>query len=173
MSFVRYIFYFIILTITLVFQSTFFELIQLVGIKPNAMLITVMSIAYIRGEKEGFITGFTAGLMQDCFFCTYVGSNVFLYSLLGYFGGILCKSFYKENFFIAVGVIMAASIAYNFSYYVINILLRGYTDLAYFMEKLIIPEAVYDGLAALLLYNILFTFNEWLEDRERYKRKVF
>lgn len=173
MSIFRYITYFIILILSFIFQSTFFEYIQLVDIKPNAMLIVIVSIAYIRGEKEGAIAGFTGGLMQDCFFSMYVGSNVFLYTLIGYICGMLCKGFYKENFFIAVGVITGATFVYGFMYYVINILLRGYTDLLYFAEKIIIPEMVYNALLSVVLYNLLMAFNEWLEDRERYRRKVF
>ncbi len=137
------------------------------------MLIIIVSIAYIRGEKEGASVGFAGGLMQDCFFATYVGSNVFLYTLIGFLCGVLCRGFYKENFLIAIGAVAASSLVYGFLYYVINILLRGYTDLPYFARTIIIPEVVYNALLSLIVYNLFFWFNEWLEDRERYRRKVF
>lgn len=173
MSFIRYIIYLFILIFAMVFQSTFFEYIQLVDIKPNLMLITIVSFAYIRGEKEGGIIGFTGGLLQDCFFGLYVGSNTFIYSVIGYICGNICKGFYKENFFIATGIITGATLIYNFMYYVINILLRGYTDIFYFMKNIIVPEMVYNALISLLIYNLIFIFNEWLEDKENYRRKVF
>ena len=53
----RYIGYLIISTIIFIFQSTLCQYIAIAGIKPNFMLIFVVSIAFLQGESEGLITG--------------------------------------------------------------------------------------------------------------------
>ena len=169
----RYIFYIFSLIINLVLQSTLFEHITLAGIKPNLILVSVVSIACLRDEHEGAAYGFFAGLLQDCAFSTYIGSYVFLYTFTGYFCGLLLKSFYRENFILPMGIAAAASFLFNFSYYIINVLLRGYTNAGYFIGRIILPETVYNALAMIVVYNLYVYINRYLEENEKYKRKVF
>ncbi len=165
--------YFLTLIINLVLQSTFLESISLAGIKPNLILTAVVSVSCIRNGEEGAAYGFFAGLLQDCFFSNYIGCCVFLYTFIGYFCGAVFKNFYRENFIMPMGIAAAATFVYEFLYYIINILLLGYTDIIYFMCRIILPEVVYNALAMIIVYNIYLKANEYLEEREKYKRKVF
>lgn len=169
----RYFIYFVSLILNLVLQSTVLECISLAGIKPNLMLTALVSVACLRDENEGAVYGFFAGLLQDCFFSNYIGSYVFLYTFTGYFCGLLLKSFYRENFILPMGIAAAATFVCSFLYYIINILLMGYTDISYFMGKIIMPEVVYNALAMLVVYNLYLYVNNYIEEHEKYKRKVF
>lgn len=169
----RIFLYFISLVLNLVIQSTVLENISLAGIKPNLILTAVVSVSCLRNREEGAAYGFFAGLLQDCYFSNYIGCCVFLYTFIGYFCGALLKSFYRENFILPMGIAAAATLVYEFLYYIINILLSGYTNIVYFMGRIIIPETVYNALAMIVVYNIYLKANEYLEEREKYKRKVF
>lgn len=169
----RYFIYFLSLVFNLVLQSTVFESITLAGIKPNLILIAVVSVSCLRGENEGAVYGFFSGLIQDCYFSTYIGSCTFLYMLIGYCCGLLLKSFYREVFILPMGIAAAATFVYDFLYYTINVLLRGYTDFLYYAGRIILPEMVYNALAMIVVYNLYVRVNNYLEDREKYKRKVF
>jgi rod shape-determining protein MreD len=144
-----------------------------VGIKPNIILIAIISVACLRGEKEGAIYGFAAGLLQDCYFSTYIGSFVFLYSFIGYFCGFLLKNFYRENFILPMAAVVVATFVYNFIFYVLNVLLRGYTDVLYFIVRIILPEMIYNALASLIVYNLYLFINNRLEEHEKYKHRFF
>ena len=85
----RYVVYLIISTAIFIFQSTLCQYIAIAGIKPNFMLIFVVSIAFLKGRSEGILTGIIMGLLQDCYFGRTIGSNLFLYALIGYLVGCL------------------------------------------------------------------------------------
>ena len=74
----RYFTYILIAIVNFILQSTLFEHIAIIGIKPNTMIIVVVSIALMRGELEGAFMGMITGLLQDCYFSTYIGFYVFL-----------------------------------------------------------------------------------------------
>ncbi|MBQ6553616.1 MAG: rod shape-determining protein MreD [Firmicutes bacterium] len=169
----RYFLYFLSLLFNLVLQSTVLQSITLAGIKPNLMLIAIVSVSCLRGENEGAVYGFFGGLLQDCYFSTYIGSITFLYMLIGYCCGLLLKSFYRENFILPMGIAAGATVVYNFLYYTINVLLRGYTDIVYYTGRIILPETVYNALAMIVVYNLFVRVNNYLEESEKYKRKVF
>ena len=136
-------------------------------------MVAVVSVACLRDEREGSIYGFFAGLFQDCAFSTYIGSYVFLYTFMGYFCGLLLKSFYRENFILPMGIAAAATFLFNFAYYIINVLLSGYTNAMYFIGRIILPETVYNALLMIVIYNLYMHINKYLEESEKYKRKVF
>ena len=92
---------YIIITITLIFnlilQSTLFEYISIIDVKPNSAIVIIISMAFMRGKTEGAVTGLIAGLLQDCFFAPYIGFYTFCYILVGYFCGMFFRGFYKET----------------------------------------------------------------------------
>lgn len=169
----RYFIYFLTLIINSVLQASLLDGIALAGIKPNLVLITVVSISCLRDSTEGAAYGFFAGLLQDCYYSSYIGCGVFLYTFIGYFCGIFLRSFYRENFILPMAIAAGATFVYNFAYYILNALLQGYPNIGYFMGKIILPEVVYNALAMIVVYNLCIAMNNYLEEKEKYKRKVF
>lgn len=168
----RYLVYAILLILGFIFQSTFLELIALLDIKPNIILIIVVSVALIRGELEGAVVGFVGGLMLDSF-SRYTGANTFICMMTGYLTGIFTVGLYKENPFVPVITVFIATFFYDFAFYIMEILLQGYTDFIYFFENIILREMVYNALVTLIVYGIIYFLNERLELKEHFKRKLF
>ena len=52
-------------------------------------------------------------------------------------------------------------------------LFEGYLNYFYFLVRIILPEAVYTAVAAIIIYRVLFSVNERIEKSERYKRRLF
>ena len=84
-----YIIYLIVSTLIFIFQTTLCQYIAIAGIIPNVMLIFVVVISLLKGPNEGLIIGVIMGLLQDSYFCEYIGSNLFLYGIIGYLIGYL------------------------------------------------------------------------------------
>lgn len=168
----RYLSYVIMLIVGFILQSTFLELITILDIKPNIILIIIVSISLLRGELEGATVGFFGGLLLDSF-CPFVGANAFIGMLMGYITGIFTVGLYKENPFVPVTTVFATTFFYDFAYYIINILLQGYTDFGYFFRTIILREMVYNALIALAVYGIVYFVNSRLELKEHFKRKLF
>ena len=60
-------------------QCTLFNHLELAGIKPNLILIVTASFGFMRGQKEGMLVGFFAGLITDIQFGTILGFYSLLY----------------------------------------------------------------------------------------------
>jgi rod shape-determining protein MreD len=168
----RFVTYLITLIVGFIVQSTFFESITILDIKPNAVLIIIVSIALLRGELEGAIVGFLGGLLLDIY-SPYVGINAFIGMITGYIVGILTAGLYKENPFVPVTTVFIATLFYDFMFYVLGALMQGYTDFSYFFNTIILREMVYNAIIALIVYGIIYFINSKLELKERFKKKLF
>lgn len=163
----------IVLIINIILQSTVFQYIAIMGIKPNSALIIVVSFAFMRGKLDGAVIGFMAGFLQDSFFGMFIGLNMFIYMLIGYLCGKFLSGFYKESVIIPLLITALSSFVYGFLFYTFSVLLRGYTNFLYFLSTIILPEIVYTAVFSVVLYRLLFILNNKLDEKYKYKRKVF
>lgn len=164
---------FAVLLLNLVLQSTLMHSIQIRGIIPNTALIVIVSMSLLRGSTEGAATGLVAGLLQDIFFGVSLGYYALLGMLLGFFIGKANKGFYRENYVIPVFMCSVSTLAYESCIFLTSVLFSGNTNYLYFIINLIIPEMVYNAILTILIYRILFSINSVLEQKEKYKRKLF
>ena len=164
---------FAVLVINLVLQSTVINAIQIRGIVPNTAIIVIVSMALLRGSTEGAVTGLIAGLLQDIFFGVSLGYYALWGMLLGFWVGKINKGFYRENYVIPIFICSISTFAYESFIYLTGVLFSGNTNYLYFFVNLIIPETVYNAILTILIYRILFSINNILEQKEKYKRKLF
>ncbi len=173
MNDLKYFTYILMIIVNLILQTTFFEAVAIMGIKPNTTVILVVSIAFLQGEKDGIITGLIAGFLQDSFFAPALGCNMFIYALLGLICGYFFKAFYKESFLMPIVLCAAADLFYSILFYLINMLLKGYPNLFGFFLPVILPELVYTVLVSAFLYRIIYVLTELLNNKNSYKRRLF
>lgn len=169
----RFIIMALILIINMLFQSTVFQYVEIMGIIPNTYLIIIISFAFMRGDIEGAVIGFAAGLLQDVFFGKYIGMNAMLGMLTGLVCGKPSEEFFRENFILPLLLTISGIFVYELLYYIFNILLLGYTDILYFIRNIILPEVVYTALISVFLYKLLYIINSWLEEKEKIRRGFF
>lgn len=169
----RYLVTIFIVLINFILQSTLFEYISIMGIKPNTAIIIIVSIAFMRGEFEGGLIGFAIGLLQDSFFSSFVGINAFLGMITGAVCGKFFRGFYKENFILPLMLTILSTFLYEIAFYTLSILLRGYTNIFYFLRIVILPEVAYTAIFSVFVYKILYIINQKLEEKERNSRKLF
>lgn len=168
----RYLSYALLLILSFIFQSTFCEAIAILDIKPNLILITIISISLLRGELEGAAAGFFGGLLLDLY-SPFIGLNAFICMITGYITGVFTVGLYKENPFVPVTTVFAVTFIYEFLFYIFSILLKGYTSFGYFFKIIFLREMVYNALFALAVYGIVYFVNKRLEAKEHFKRKLF
>ncbi len=169
----RYFVTAIIIVLNFLIQSTFLHSIEIIGIIPNTAIIIIVSFAFMRGEYEGAAIGFIIGLLQDIFFGQFIGMNALLGMLTGFFCGKFYVDFFTENFLVPLIMTTVSTIVYELAFYILNILIFGYTNLFYFVKNIVLPEAAYTALFSVFLYKLFYIINERLEDREVIKRNLF
>lgn len=169
----RYITYIALILINFILQTTLFHHIEIVGIKPNTMLILIVSFAFMRGEIEGGFIGFSSGLLIDSFFGQFLGLNAFIGLVVGFLCGKIFNEFYKDSIFIPFFLTLFFSIVYGFLFYFFNAFLQGYPNILPFLKNIIIPEALYTSILSFIVYRILFFINKKLEKFDRKKKNLF
>lgn len=158
----------LVIYVNFLLQTTLFKYISIFGVKPVTVLLIVISYAILRGDVEGALVGFFAGLLQDIFFMPYIGLCALLCALTGYFCGKPFKDFFRENYMLPVLLTLVSVSVYECVFYFINFSLQG--RLFYYFRSLILPETIYTMLLAIPVYRIIYGVNRRLEAREEKHR---
>lgn len=144
----------ILMIICYILQTTFFWHIRLAGVVPNLLLILTISSGYINGQKDGIICALLSGLISDMIFGTVIGLHALIYVIISFFAGYSHNIYLKNNFSVPLILIGVCDIAYGMLYYVFEFLLRGRLDFVYYFNNIILPEALYTMLAAILFFKL-------------------
>ncbi len=163
----------VVLFINFILQSTLFEFIEIINVKPNTAVIFIISYAILRGDLEGAVFGFFSGLIQDIYFGRLFGLYALLGMLTGYFCGKPFKAFYRENYILPMLLSAITLVIYGFAFYFTNFLFRGKTDFFFYFGRIILPETVYTSAMTVIVYRIMYSINYRLEDREKMTRRLF
>ena len=167
----RILFYVISVLVCFLLQTSVFNFLKLAGVMPNILLILTVTIAFIRGRKAGIVIGFVCGLLIDIFSGNVLGQNAFVYLMFGYVNGWFHTYFYEDDILLPIGLLTANSLAYSFVIFFFFFAMRGRLQFFSYLFKVMIPEAVYTGIVALLIYKILLEVDIRIRDGE--KRSMF
>lgn len=138
-------------------QTTFFKHIRLAGVVPNLLIIITVSCGYMRDSKDGLMAGLLCGLLSDFVFGSVIGLHALIYMFIGYIAGYIHSTFEKNDLIMPLLFIGAGDLLYGLFYYIFEFLLRGRLNFLYYLVHIILPEAVYTMLAAILFFK-LFTW---------------
>lgn len=163
----------VILFILMVIQSTLFQFIEIHGVKPDVILIFVISYALLRGSLEGAFTGASTGLIFDLLFGKVFGLFTLLFLYLGIIVGIFNKRLYKENIFIIIFFTFTSTFCFEFVFYFFSSFLRGQFEVLYFLYNAIFPEAVYNSVLCIPIYILVYKLDEKLEIAQRNMRRKY
>ena len=164
----------VLLLITLfVFQGTVFASLNFANTSPNLLIILIVSLSLMRGEKTGVILGFFAGIFMDVFMGTTIGLYALIFMYLGYANGSFHRVFFPEDIKLPMIMIVVSDIFYGFLVYILLFLLRGRTDFSFYFSNVILPEAIYTIVITILLYPLILWINKLLTQDEQRKAKKF
>lgn len=147
-------------------QSTVFQWLAIASVSPNLLIVLTAAIGFMRGRKEGLLTGFFCGLLMDIMSGNVIGLFALLYTLTGYINGLFKKSYYPEDIKLPVLSVILSDFLINLVIYLISFLTRGRFSIGYYLYHLILPELVYTAVVAVFLYLILLKVNRLLEAGE-------
>jgi rod shape-determining protein MreD len=142
-----------IIVITLLIQLTLINSVAILGLKPDLIMVVVVVFSLLKGEKEGTISGFAAGLLQDIFSTGLLGINALAKTVIGFFSGIIKEKIFHEHLLFIIPVItFIASLTQSI---LILLLLRAFGteyDLAWSLKQIALPEALYSSLLSPLIF---------------------
>ena len=163
----------LLLILNMILQSTLFQHAAIMSVLPNTALLIVVSYAILRGDVEGALVGFFAGLLQDLFFGRYLGFYAACGTLTGFVCGKPFKDFFRENYLLPIPLVAISMLATELAFYVFHFLLLGQTDLWYYFHKIILPETVYTTFLAIPVYRLVYGLNGRLEAFAKRRKGIF
>jgi rod shape-determining protein MreD len=153
-----------IIVVALLIQLTLINSITILGLKPDLIMVVVVVFSLLKGEKEGTISGFSSGLLQDIFSTGLLGINALAKTVIGFTCGIFKEKIFHEHILFLIPVItFIASIMQSI---LIFLLLRAFGieyNLSWSLKQLALPEALYSSLLSPFIFlaiNKLFQLME-------------
>lgn len=96
--------------VALAVQSTLLAKATLLGVIPQLVLVVVVSIAYLEGDRVGVASGFMGGLLQDLLLPgSIAGLTALVYTLIGYSVGKFRQLTTSETVWLPVAAVAGAS----------------------------------------------------------------
>lgn len=164
-------FYTICILLFLLLQSTLLQYIRIYNVIPNLLVVFIILVALIRGNVEGGVVGFFAGLALDMLFGSLLGFYALLGMYLGIAVGSVNRRLYRENILVVVFFTFAATVIYETVVYFLNTFMSGNINLIFPLTGIILPEAVYNSAAAIFIYVFMIRTNRRFEELGKTARK--
>ena len=165
--------YILVILFCFILQTTVFQRLAIGSIVPNLLLIATVSFGFMRGKITGIWAGFLCGILKDIFYGNLLGFYALIYLCIGYGAGCCTKIFYDEEIRVPMFLVTAGDIIYGLAVYGFQFLLRGRTDILFYIRRIIIPEAIYTIVITLVLYPLLLYINRRLEAEEKRSASKF
>lgn len=124
---------------------------------PNLFIILCSAVSLVYRQSAGMIVGFLLGLISDMLGSGYDGTQMLLYTLIGFLSGKL-KYIFREDNLVPVLFIGLGDFIYNLMMFCIRFIPMGHFPLTVMLVSKIIPETLFTMIAALCLYRPLKKF---------------
>jgi len=161
----KYIIFVIVTGFFIFFQSTsFYEGLNVKGVNPDFLLITISIAAFILGPMPGQIIGFLTGIICDILAGGLLGISAFTYTVIGYGVGIVGLKLYGRSILISTILLFIATLvkAVLLTILAAFFLRPGY--FGYFSHGRIFLEAVLNCLITPPLFFIVTKIKEKVAD---------
>jgi rod shape-determining protein MreD len=151
LTILRHILY---LALVFVLQTTWVRHLEVGGLQPDLVLLTVVFIAMLAGHAEAAVLGFVIGLCQDAYSPQDLGLNALAKSLVGFAVGIGRGGILANTAQVQVVVVVVAVLVHDLIYY----LGSGVTTMSqvpFLLMRFGIGRALYTGFIGLFIAWLL------------------
>lgn len=140
--------------ITLIVQAVVMPLLSIQGIRPDLLLIVVVSASLLYGKEAGIGAGFFAGLLQDLASGNVFGLNLLAKMAVGYLFGLAERKVFKENILLPAFALLLASLL-NSAIVMCFVVVSGYKmDIAAAIVHTVFPITLYNMAMAIPMHQV-------------------
>jgi len=109
--------------LSIVLQSTLFHFLKIGGTKPDLLLVIVVMVAVLKGEKAGALLGFFYGFFEDLLVGKFIGLQALTKMTTGYLIGQFEGKIFYDNLVVPLMVTFFGTIIHSFMYLILLFLL--------------------------------------------------
>ena len=102
-----------------------------------------------------------------------IGFYALIYLVAGYLNGLFEQIYFDEDIKLPLFLIAVSDLLYGLCIYVFTFLLRSDFNFLYYLNRIIIPEAIYTIVITLGVYPLLLFINHKLEAVEKRSASKF
>lgn len=155
--------YIILLVITIfALQIYLIDSRTLFGIKPNLILISVITVSLWYGLYVGSTYAVLVGIITDMLFGNTTGLFTISYGLTGVLIGFFNSNYRKENKASLIYVTMLGVCIFELSQYLNYIVLTSSLASIVHLIKQILISSLLNIIIAYILYNVLYKISEFV-----------
>ena len=146
--------------LTLIIQATLLPLIAYKGIRPDLLLIMVMSAGLLGGKEQGVGVGFFCGVLQDLASGNIFGLNTLSKMATAYAFGLSESKVVKEHLLLpllagAVATLIHSTVSFMFLAFV------GYKmELLPLLSNQVVPFMVYNVIVSIPMHQLVYRINK-------------
>ena len=144
-------------------QVNFFLWFNLAGIKPNLIVILVLTIGLFAGKGIGTTFGILFGISLDFFIGKSIGISGIMLGVIGFIGGYLDKNFSKDSRVTMITMITIATVIYEIGIVLLNYFIhQAQINIIYFIEVLLV-ELIFNAIITIIIYPIIMKWKNVLK----------
>ena len=133
----QFLFYFVLLILAFLLQTSVFPLLPFLSASPNLLLILCFSFGFY--------------------------SLIFVF--IGYVNGYFHAFYYEEYIQLPLFLCVLSGLAYHSYIYLLRFLIRGKWNLPYYAVHIVLPSIVFSFLLTLIMYRFFFSASKQLEEK--------
>ena len=152
-----YIIFTFLAIIVLLFEGSFLPLVFSGSMFPDFLLIIVICLAFLWGDKKAIVLGAICGFFQDLFFGPAIGFFTLAKVLAAYFSGLTSKEIYKDQIIGPMLTVFLATFLHEFVVYFLQWIFWGNKfSFFYALDRVFLPRAIYHLALTALIYPLLY-----------------
>ncbi len=146
-----------ITVIILVIQSSLLPFLIVNGIIPDLLLIMVVCLAFLWGEKKAVAVGLMAGFIQDIFFGPSLGFFCLAKMLAALIAGLTSYEIYRDQIIGPMLTVFFVTFLHEITVFYLTGFFWGNTvSLITAIEQLFLPRAVYHFVLMMFFYPLFY-----------------
>jgi rod shape-determining protein MreD len=158
----------IAVVIAVALQATWLAMLNLPGgLAPDLVLVMTLLLGLLYGSETGLFFGLGAGFLLDLLTGGVVGIGTMVKMAAGFSAGLLEKAVYKENLLLPILVVGSGTLIFGSAELLLRMALRANYHFGWTMITGLFPLAIYNALAAPLLYRLIRRTDSYLLERAR------
>ncbi|MDI3311411.1 MAG: rod shape-determining protein MreD [Thermoanaerobacterium sp.] len=161
----RSIYKYLLIIFAIVLQTTLMKYIAILGVKPDALLILVISFSLLNGTGESITLSLFGGILVDVLFNNAIGFVTISLLIVAYLTGVLSKNVFKESTFVAFVFVFLGTILYNLIM-IFSMLLMKYDLNPPYLLNVVIVQSVYNSLITIFIYRYIVRFNSFIKSKK-------
>ncbi len=160
----RTVIWFCVIFLALALQATIMPLLAIHGVRPDLLLIIVVSASLLLGKEHGVGIGFFTGLAQDLASGNIFGLNVLSKLAAGYVFGMAERKVFKEHILLPVMATAVATLFSNLVALLVLVMLNYKVEFLPVMVDNILPMTLYNMVLSIPVHKLIYRLSksEWI-----------